>query len=159
MTKKVRFNKADRNLMDQDYFSKLTDEDKAWLNQFNKEYYEAIYPGDERLIHSEEYDEELREARSARRKDLWNAAFSENRLDSGDRNFVENNMDVYSEDTAMWFEEEMDKLEKIDEKTALSIIREQAKDMIKNEIDILEDILVDFQRDTIKIWMNSRKNK
>ena len=160
MKKKVKYNKANKSFMDQDYWDKLSTEDKQWLNQFNKEYYEAIYSEDERVLHGEQYDEELKEARSARRKDLWNSVFPSHRSDDGSRNHVENNMDIYEQDKGIWYEDDdIDKLKKVDESKALGILREQALDSINNEVDTIQSILSDFQRDSLIIFINARKNK
>ena len=159
MNKKIKLNKMNKGLIDQDYWSQLSDKDKAYLNQFNKEYYEAIYKEEDRVIHPPKFDQDLKDARSAKRKDGWNIWFANHTLETGHRDFEENNMDVYLENKGMWFDDdELSKLKKIGEKQAIEILRAQAADAITNKIDKLEDILSDLQRDTLKIYINARKN-
>ena len=158
--KKVRHNKTDQNLMDQDYWNKLSTEDKEWLNQFNKEYYEAIYDADERVHHSKDYDDKLRNDRSSRRKDIFNNNFIGNK-DNGDevKVGIDNDMDVYTSDKGMYYEnDELSKLKKIDEAKAMNILEEQAIDAINNDIDSMSNIIKKLQKDSIEIFLNARKN-
>ena len=153
MTKKKALHFHEKKLADQDYWNKLSEEEKEWLGQFNREYYQAIYKEEDRKIHPPEYDQELKAARSSRRKDIFDSPEADtiglDKIDEYD-NSIDNQ--IYSET-------EMEKLSKIDEKIALTIIREQAKDLLMNRLDTLENILSNLQRDSIKIFLSARKNK
>ena len=146
MTNNKRLHYNEQKLADQDYKSKLNSEQKEWLAQFNKEYYQGIYNENDREIHPEEFDQDLKSNRSSRRKDV----FGNQHVDIETIEFQE----VEEEEVI-----EIEMLCKIDEKQALNILRMQAQDMIANEIESLENILTDLQRDTIKIFMNARKNQ
>ena len=140
-----RLHYHEQTLADQDYKHKLTDIDREWLLQFNKEYYQGIYNENEREIHPQQWDAELKAARSARRKDAYDNSKADIKYEA-----VE---ELETEEL-----EEIDTLYKIDEKRALDILRTQAQDMMANKIDTVENILTDLQRDTIKIFLNARKN-
>ena len=146
MTKKnKKLHYHEQTLADQDYKDKLNEHDKEWLAQFNKEYYQGIYNESDREIHPEKFDEELKAMRSSRRKDAYDNPKA----------------DIISIEEELEYEEilELEKLYKINEREAFEILREQTKDMIVNKIDTLDNIISDFQRDSIKLFINARKNQ
>ena len=156
MTKKTKLNPGEKKLADQDYWSKLNDADKEWLNQFNEEYYQGIYNEKKREIHPEKFDRQLKDARNSRIKDV---AYM-NMIDDKFGNDSESFENVSNEDiNQIYKESKIDRLCKINEKDALDLLRHEAIDMAINSIDSLENILSDLQRDSIKIFINARKNK
>ena len=74
--KKNQFRKNRQALVDQDYEHKLSDKDKAWLNQFNQEYYLNNRSYDE-PIHDSSYNKKNSNMNNARDRCLM-TSFSYN---------------------------------------------------------------------------------
>ena len=61
-----------RDYIDQDYIGLLSEEDKAWLNSFNNEYYKSFFPKNEEHLHNTtELKRAVYSAKNARNRDLY----------------------------------------------------------------------------------------
>ena len=150
--KKVRFNAITREYVDQDYRSKLSDQDKAWLDQFNKEYYDAIYGNDIREHHSPDYDENLRAARSARRKDLYGRLYGERGGTDG--------LDFDDiPDVSMYEKQEDEDLHKMDANEAMEIIVSQATDIIESGLYDVKSEIRNAVKRGINLFIKAKKSK
>lgn len=71
---KAHTKKKAREFVDQDYIDKLSEEEKDWLDKFNREYYQNSFSkNDEENFHKK--GEERRKAygrENARNRDMWN---------------------------------------------------------------------------------------
>ncbi len=78
MNKKVKhyeqhqFRKTTQKYVDQDYYEDLNDEDKAYLDRFNQEYY-LDSCGSEPLHNTPELRKSISDSNNARRRDVLNA--------------------------------------------------------------------------------------
>ena len=151
--KKRHYNSITREFVDQDYKKKLTQEEKAWLDQFNDEYYNGIYNENQREIHPEQYDESLKEGRSARRKDLYGRLYGER----GGKDGIEFE-NIGSDCSFNKIEPDVD-LHKIDIYSAMEIVIEQSADLIESGlVDAKSEIKRAIERG-IRLFVNERKNK
>jgi hypothetical protein len=63
--------KSLRDSLDFDYLEKLSPEERAWLDEFSREYYHGNPPR-EGALHPQERRKELYAANNARNRDMWN---------------------------------------------------------------------------------------
>lgn len=60
--------KVRQEIIDIDYLNKLSPDEKAWLNQFNKEFVNADFSDDENRLHPREYVAKVVKSSGRRRK-------------------------------------------------------------------------------------------
>lgn len=72
--KKRKILKNASGLMDQDYRSKLSPEDREYLDKFNDEYYQNRFKNDGTDIHSDAHKPEIRRNNAARDRDVMSPA-------------------------------------------------------------------------------------
>lgn len=76
MSSKTPIARAARSKMDSDYLHKLSDEELAWLQKFNSEYYQAYFRKGEEALHvSPEERRKVYSNINAARRDMWNQFF------------------------------------------------------------------------------------
>lgn len=151
--KKRKYTANVRGFVDQDYRKQLNDREKAWLDQFNDEYYNGIYSEGQREIHPSHYDDELKDARSSRRKDLYGRLYG----DRGGQDGID--LDQLDSDCTFNQVDPDDELLTIDVASAMKIVVEQSSDLIDSGlVDTRSEIENAIQRG-IKLFVNERKNK
>ena len=154
--KKTGLNPGEKRLADQDYWAKLSEADKEWLNQFNQEYYQGIYKEEDRKIHPEKFDASLKEARSARRKDIAYMNMIDDKFGEegqGLNNVSDNNI-IHHKTRIQKIGCYFDKPEE-----ALEFLRLESVDIIKNDDDIcINEILLQLQKESIAVIEFMRKN-
>jgi len=70
--------------MDQDYISKLGDDEKEWLSQFNNEYYGNTLNKDWRKnLHLKETKKAIYDGTNARNRDMYNNRYKYNENEGG----------------------------------------------------------------------------
>jgi len=76
MSSKTPIARSARNKMDSDYLHKLNDEELAWLQKFNSEYYQAYFRKNTDALHqSPEARRAIYSNINAARRDIWNVFF------------------------------------------------------------------------------------
>ena len=155
MTKKTGLNPGEKKLADQDYWSKLSDEQKEWLNQFNQEYYQGIYNEKNRKIHTVDYDRDLKDARNARIKDITYMNLIDDKF-AGDQDAYEN----VNDDKTLFSKTRIQKIGCCFDTTvdALAFLRSESLDIIINDDESVNEVLLRLQKDTIAIVEFMRKN-
>lgn len=65
--------KANRDFIDFDYVSRLSEDEKLWLNQFSHEFYQARFLNDTKNLHDDQESQRAcYGANNARNRDIWN---------------------------------------------------------------------------------------
>ena len=150
--KKRKYNSITREFVDQDYRKKLSDEEKAWLDAFNDEYYNAIYNEERREIHPKEFDQNLKEGRSARRKDLYGRLY-------GDRGGTDGlDFDELPE-TSLYEKDVDDSLHKMETNEAMEVIISQTTDMVESGMYDVKSEIRNAVKRGIKLFISAKKNK
>lgn len=119
------------DLLDQDYYDKLSPKDKKWLNKFNKESISASFEEKGNLHRTKKLKKECYDRNNARNRDILTREKAANRL--GDyEELRETSSNNNHEDYI---------IEKLDEKDVLQSIEWLADELGKDEND-LEDKLI-----------------
>lgn len=82
MNDKRHYRRPVKQYVDQDYKSKLTPEERAWLLKFNDEYYDGSNLNKPDSLHSKEHSKSIYDSINSRNRDILNIgeeAFAESR--------------------------------------------------------------------------------
>lgn len=60
-----------KEFVDYDYVDKLSDDERAWLSQFSREYYQSVFP-QEGAMHDKDERKKVYARDNAARRDMWN---------------------------------------------------------------------------------------
>lgn len=134
---KLTFNKAVQQYMDQDYITKLNDDEKAWLSQFNNEYYGNTLNKDWRKnLHMKENKYDIYDQTNARNRDMYNKRYKYNEGDINQDHNIETL--VASKIDFDHASPEDSYLEFMDKETKMKKFMQEAKDSGLNQKEVLD---------------------